>query len=89
MSRLKKSQPQAPFILEHVSGHRNGEFEVALLAASASENDFSKQLPGNGKLFKQRIEKLVWSDLPIVLMPTIVGLSYFEFSFWHPRCRSI
>lgn len=63
-------------------GHRNGEFEVALLAASASENNGSKEFPGNAKVFKDRVDQLRWNDLPIVLMPAIAGLSYFDFCFW-------
>lgn len=73
---------QVASVLELVDLHRNGEIEVALFAASASENNRSKRFPGSAKEFKERIEKLGWSDLPLVPMPAIIGLSFFDFSYW-------
>lgn len=74
--------PQSIHVKNIVKAHRYGEFEVALLAASASENSKSKMFPGNAKFFKQRIAKLDWNDLPLVPMPGIHGLSYWDFSYY-------
>ena len=73
--------PQAIYVNNLISCHRSGEFEVALLAASASENSRSKRFPGNAGLFKERISKLGWQDLPLVPMPAICGLSYWDFCY--------
>lgn len=78
---VEKDQPQAPYVLDLINSHRNGELELALLAASASENTRSKLFPGNALVFKKRIAQLGWDDLPLVPMPGIDGLSYWDFCF--------
>lgn len=78
---VEEDRPQASFVSDLVNAHRNGELEIALLAASASENTKSMLFPGNAGGFKQRVERLGWNDLPLVPMPAIFGLSYWDFSF--------
>lgn len=78
---VEENRPQATSVRDLISRHRKGQFEVALLAASASENSKSKRFPGNATLFVERVSALGWSDLPLVLMPGILGLSYFDFCF--------
>lgn len=82
MIEVENLGPQAAFVIDLVNAHRKGEFEVALLAASASENNRSKLFPGNAAFFKKRVKQLGWDDLPIVPMPGILGLSYFDFCFY-------
>jgi len=79
---VEENRPQAACVVDLVDRHRRGELEVGLLAASASENNRSRRFPGSAKLFKLRVENLGWDDLPIVPMPAIFGLSYFDFSFF-------
>ena len=79
---VEEQRPQAAFIVDLVKAHRSGEFELALLAASASENTRSKVFPGNAGFFRRRIEQLGWDDLPLVPMPGVYGLSYWGFTFW-------
>ncbi|WP_295070327.1 hypothetical protein [Tabrizicola sp.] len=78
---LEECRAQAPYVTELVAMHRKGKFEVALLAASASENSKSKQFPGNASLFHQRVSALGLQDLPMVRMPGIIGLSYWDFCY--------
>lgn len=78
---VEEGRPQAAHVADLVTRHRQGQFEVALLAASASENSKSKQFPGNASLFKNRILALGWTDLPLVPMPGITGLSYWDFCY--------
>ena len=78
---VEEGRPQAAQVVDLVSRHRQGQFEVALLAASASENSRSKRFPGNANLFKDRVLALGWNDLPLVPMPGIVGLSYWDFCY--------
>lgn len=78
---VEENQSQASHVLDLVGAHRDGEFEVALFAASASENTKSKQFPGNASIFKKRVAQLGWSDLPLVPMPSISGLSYIGLCF--------
>jgi hypothetical protein len=56
---VEEVRPQSGDVLELVRFHRLGVVEVALLAASASENTKSKVFPGNAKLFKSRVR---WSS---------------------------
>lgn len=79
---VEENRPQASTVRDLISRHRKGRFEVALLAASASENSKSKRFPGNATLFVKRVSALGWSDLPLVLMPGVIGLSYLEFCFY-------
>jgi hypothetical protein len=79
---VEENRPQATSVRDLISRHRKGQFEVALLAASASENSKSKLFPGNATLFVERVSALGWSDLPLVRMPGIFGLSYFDFCFY-------
>lgn len=79
---VEQGGPQAAHVLELVEASRAGGFEVALLATSASENSRSKRFPGNAGLFKERVSALGWEDLPIVRMPGIIGLSYWDFCYY-------
>ncbi|MEO9463899.1 MULTISPECIES: hypothetical protein [Alphaproteobacteria] len=79
---VEEGRPQANRVTELIRLHRFGCFEVALLAASASENTKSKRFPGNANVFKARIASLGWQDLPLVPMPSIFGLSYFDFCYF-------
>jgi hypothetical protein len=79
---VEEQQAQSDEVLELVWRHRSGHAEVALLAASASENTKSKIFPGNAKIFKERINALGWGDLPLVKMPGVSGLSYFDFAYY-------
>ncbi|SPH21868.1 hypothetical protein ASD8599_02619 [Ascidiaceihabitans donghaensis] len=78
---VEDDRPQAACVVELIDCHRQGQFEVALLAASASENSRSKLFPGSAILFKNRVSALGWQDLPIVQMPGIFGLSYQDFCY--------
>lgn len=79
---VEEGRPQASYVQDLVSAHRNCEIEVSLLAASASENTKSMRFPGNASIFKKRVALLGWEDLPMVLMPGIWGLSYWDFCFF-------
>lgn len=78
---VEEQRPQARFVSELVFLHRAGDVEVALLAASASENSKSKRFPGSASLFFKRIRALGWMDIPLVPMPAIIGLSYLDCCF--------
>lgn len=79
---VEEDRPQAPHVVDLINCHRQGQFEVALLAASASENSKSKRFPGSAKLFQDRVSTLGWQDLPLVTMPGIPGLSYWDFCYY-------
>lgn len=79
---VEEHQPQAAAVIGLVKAHRRCEIEVALLAASASENMKSRRFPGNAIFFQKRILALGWQDLPIVPMPAIEGLSYWDFCYY-------
>lgn len=79
---VEEARPQCSDVLDLVALHRGGELEVSLLAASASENTKSRRFPGNAGLFRDRITALGWDDLPLVPMPAVFGLSYFDFCYW-------
>ncbi|WP_246831253.1 hypothetical protein [Pseudotabrizicola formosa] len=79
---LEERRPQAACVQDLVDRHREGQFEVGLLAASASENSKSKRFPGNATVFMERISALGWQDLPIVPMPAVFGLSYWDFCYF-------
>ncbi|AML52984.1 hypothetical protein [Falsihalocynthiibacter arcticus] len=79
---VEEDRPQAAHVIDLINCHRKGQFEVALLAASASENSKSKQFPGNAKFFQNKVSALGWQDLPIVPMPGIIGLSYWDFCYF-------
>jgi hypothetical protein len=78
---VEEERRQAPCVRELIQRHREGELEVALLAASASENTRSKRFPGNAAIFCERISAVGWLDLPLVPMPAVIGLSYLDFCF--------
>lgn len=65
---VEEGQPQADAVNTLIAAHRKGQIEVALLAASASENTKSKVFPGNAELFLKRVAHLGWQDLPLVQM---------------------
>lgn len=79
---VEKDGPQAAYVRDLVDRHRRGQFEVALLAASASENSRSKRFPGNATIFVERVSALGWQDLPLVPMPGVWGLSYWDFCYY-------
>ncbi|OWV40486.1 hypothetical protein CDZ95_21315 [Mameliella alba] len=78
---VEEGRAQAAHVTDLIRRHRKGKFEVALLAASASENSRSKRFPGNADFFKDRVSALGWNDLPLVPMPGIFGLSYWDFCY--------
>jgi hypothetical protein len=78
---VEEGRPQAPAVKGLIDAHRKGLVEVALLAASASENTKSKVFPGNASLFMRRVSALGWDDLPLVPMPIIIGLSYINHAY--------
>lgn len=79
---VEEGRPQAAFVDDLIHRHRQGELEVALLAASASENTKSKRFPGNAGLFQKRVSDLGWQDLPLVPMPGVWDLCYYDFSYY-------
>ena len=79
---VEEGRPQAEHVSDLINSHRKCHFEVALLAASASENSKSKRFPGNAGLFVERVAALGWQDLPLVPMPGVWGLSYSDFCFF-------
>jgi hypothetical protein len=79
---VEENRPQAADVADLISSHRKGQFEVALLAASASENSKSRRFPGNAGIFVERVSALGWQDLPLVRMPGIYGLSYWDFCYY-------
>ena len=79
---VEEDRPQAAYVTDLINSHRNGQFEVALLAASASENTKSKRFPGNAGIFLERVSALGWEDLPLVRMPCVWGLSYWNFCYY-------
>ena len=78
---VENGQPEAPDLQALVELHRERRIEVALLAASASENTRSRIFPGSARLFEERRSSIGWDDLPLVLMPAARGLSYFDYSY--------
>ncbi len=78
---VEENRPQAAFVDDLIKAHRAGAFDVALLAASASENSKSMRFPGSARHFKERVLNLGWEDLPLVPMPCIIGLSYMDFCY--------
>ena len=79
---VEEGRAQAQYVIDLVDMHRQGHLEVALLAASASENSKSKRFPGNAELFTERLNGLGWQDLPLVPMPAVPSLSYYDFCFY-------
>lgn len=79
---VEENGPQADYVTDLISSHREGHFEVALLAASASENSKSKRFPGTADIFLERVSALKWQDLPLVRMPGVFGLSYWDFCYY-------
>lgn len=79
---VEEQRAQSNSVLELVAAHRKRDCEVALLAASASENNGSHLFPGNASFFHARVTALGWDDLPIVPMPAIMGLSYWDFAYY-------
>ena len=81
MIEVENEGKQSRAVRELVDLHLDGKVDVALLAASASENDSSRRFPGNAGIFDERVAALGWDHLPIVLMPAVIGLCYFDFCF--------
>jgi len=79
---VEEQRDQSSHVVQLLELHEQGIIEVALLAVSASENSKSKRFPGSAALFQERVQKLGWSHLPIVPMPDIWGLSYWDFAYW-------
>lgn len=83
---VEEGRPQAQAVRELVQQHQLGRLEVALLATSASENmppsvaNEGRRFPRTARLFKDRIDRLGWGELPIVSMPAIYGLTYHDFA---------
>lgn len=79
---VEEGQPQADAVRALIVAHHSGQIEVALLAASATENTQSRMLPGNASIFLERVARLGWGDLPLVPMPMIWGLSYWDHAYY-------
>jgi hypothetical protein len=78
---VEERRPQADAVLDLIRAHRSRQVEVALLAASATENTQSKVFPGSATIFLERVTRLGWDDLPLVPMPGIWGLSYWDHAY--------
>lgn len=78
---VENDQPQANAVSDLVAAHRKGELKVAVLAASASENTKSKEMPQTATHFQDRLDNLGWSDLPLVPVPCVIGLIFIGSSF--------
>ncbi len=78
---VEEGREQAAFVSALIEAHRKGAVEVGLLAVSASENLKSKKFPGAAKLFRQRVNDLGWSDIPIVLAPSVHGMTFIGLTF--------
>ena len=78
---VEENRPEAEDVCRLIELHRASRCNVGLLATSASENNRSRRFPGNAKHFKDRVALLGFSDLPIVLAPSVFGLTYFDWSF--------
>lgn len=78
---VEEQRAQAASVKALVEAHRQKKIDVALLAASASENTRSRTFPGNAHLFMDRLAKLGWQDLPLVPMPAIIGLCYINYAY--------
>jgi hypothetical protein len=69
---------QAPYVDQLINLHRKKMVEVAITTVSASETlKGSKEFPASANFFNKRLENLGWSDLPLVLGPAVIGLTYF------------
>jgi len=79
---VEESRPQAQYVLGLVELHKRGEIEVGVFAASASENNSSRRFPGSAATFLRRIEALGRSSLPVIPMPAVWGLSYWDFCYY-------
>ncbi|RMA41321.1 hypothetical protein [Rhodophyticola porphyridii] len=79
---VEEQGKQSENVRSLVQMHWDGAREVGLLATSASGNTRSKRFPGNAALFKERVDGLGWSGLPIVPTPKVWGLTYWDWSFW-------
>ncbi|WP_040818694.1 hypothetical protein [Litoreibacter arenae] len=79
---VENDGPQSKYVGALIELHRSHKCEVALLATSASENTRSKRFPGSASEFTERVRRLNWSDLPVVPMPAVIGLTYWDFCYW-------
>ncbi|MEP3639818.1 MAG: hypothetical protein ABJN14_21390 [Paracoccaceae bacterium] len=78
---VEENRPQSTYVKDLINRHKRDQLEVALLAASASENSKSLRFPGNASLFDERVSALGWQDLPLVPMPCVISLSYIDFCY--------
>jgi len=79
---VEEDQPQAVSVRALVDAHRSKRIEVALLATSASENTKSRVFPCSAELFLQRVARQGWQDLPLVPMPAISDLSFWDHAYY-------
>ena len=74
---FENQEDQATSVEQLINLHRKKMVEVAITTVSASETlKGSKEFPASANFFNQRLENLGWSDLPLVLGPAVVGLTY-------------
>ncbi|MFN4157658.1 MAG: hypothetical protein ACK4GO_04540 [Gemmobacter sp.] len=78
---VEEGRSQSSHVLALVDAHRRQRVNVALLAASASENTGSRVFPGSARAFLSRVERIGWHDLPIVLVPAIISLTFLDYSY--------
>ncbi len=74
---VENNEPSAKAIRKLIGLHRENAIEVALLATSASEN-LSKMagFPATYSKFSARIDEIGWADLPVLLTPGVIGLTF-------------
>ena len=57
--------------------HRRGLVDIALTTVSASESlRGSQEFPASASKFRDRISSLGWDDIPLLLGPEVIGLTY-------------
>ncbi len=80
---LENGEPEGESVAKLVAAHQNDGCEVALLATSASENmKGTRGFPASFKEFRNRIEKLGLSTLPVLTTPGVFGLTFFDHCFF-------
>ncbi len=78
---LENVEPQGESVSLLVDAHRARRADVALLATSASESLRNKTFPGSYKDFEERVQRAGLSDLPVLLTPAVVSLTFIERSY--------
>ena len=74
---IDENRASAPFIMQLIEAHRNGDADVALVAVSASERQQGDRYLESYEEFRGRLNSLGLSDLPV--LPTI---AYWNIGFY-------